>query len=196
MKLTIRSMQATDVPFAASCTAAEGWDSETVTEFETHVAYKPSGGLIAEIDREPVGICVATAYQSAGFIGELIVTPDWRGRGIGQRLLERAIDFLRTYNAHSIYLDGVPAAVPLYEKVGFRKVCPSLRFSGVLLAGDSTRARRMEAADLPVVLALDKAAFRADRNYFLKRRLDCYPELAFCSGKQAAANRLSVWPAW
>lgn len=178
MQMTIRSMQAADVPFAASCTTAEGWDSETATEFKTHVAFRPAGGLIAEIDQEPVGICVATAYESAGFIGELIVTPRWRGRGIGRRLLEQAIEFLHKHSVGSIYLDGVPAAVPLYEKLGFRKVCPSLRFSGVLPAGDSTGARLMKAADLPGVLALDKTAFRADRNYFLKHRLDNYPDLA------------------
>ena len=130
--IIIRSMQPADLDFAAACTAAEGWSSEIRREFEGFFAHDPQGCLIAEAGDEPIGIGVATSYGATGFVGELIVLPGWRGRGVGHRLLDHAVGYLRARGAHSIYLDGVQAAVSLYQRAGFRKVCRSLRFIGTL----------------------------------------------------------------
>jgi hypothetical protein len=69
--LIIRRMQATDLAFAAQCTANEGWASETLASFEGFYQHDPEGCLLAERGGHPVGICIATAYGHAGFVGEL-----------------------------------------------------------------------------------------------------------------------------
>src|SRR5512136_2214277 len=130
--MNVRQMLLSDLDFAASCTAAEGWRSETRPVFEGYLTYDPAGCLVAEMSGERVGICVATGYGPCGFIGELIVSQEWRGRGIGRQLLESAVENLRSRGAASIFLDGVPAAVPLYERAGFRRVCRSMRLTGTL----------------------------------------------------------------
>jgi ribosomal protein S18 acetylase RimI-like enzyme len=124
-------------------------------------------------------MCAAFAYRAFGFAGELIVKPEWRGHGYGRRLLEHALDHLRAAGIRQVFLDGVPAAVPLYERMGFRRVCRSLRFAGYLLATPCPRSRAMGLADLPAVADMDRTAFGANRRYFLKRRLALYPELCF-----------------
>jgi predicted N-acetyltransferase YhbS len=189
---------ASDLDFAASCTAAEGWHTQTRAEFEGFYAHDPQGCLIAEQDDTPVGICIGTLYGGPpsggyGYVGELIVVPEARGQGIGRRLLDTAIEYLRRQGAQGIYLDAVRAAVPLYERAGFRKLCPSLRFSGTIegrahtdghpmrahrVRAHRVRARKMCAADLDAICALDREAFGADRSFFLQRRRRCFPTLA------------------
>ncbi|MBN2206461.1 MAG: GNAT family N-acetyltransferase, partial [Candidatus Aminicenantes bacterium] len=95
MSLTIRSLRESDLDFAAESTALEGWTSETREAFAAARDYDPSGCFVAELDGRPAGIIVAVAYRRSGFIGELVVRREARGRGIGPRLFERALLFLR-----------------------------------------------------------------------------------------------------
>ncbi len=166
-----------DLDFAASCTAAEGWVSETRLEFEGFFAHDPGGCLVAEDQGRRVGIGVATGYGEFGFIGELIVLKEMRGCGIGRMLLDGCVDYLRRRGARSILLDGVVRAVPLYERAGFRKVCRSLRFSGTVVGKPCASVRPMRAEDMQAVAQLDRQAFGADRSFFLARRLSLYPGL-------------------
>lgn len=177
--MNIRPMLASDLDFAAECTAREGWASETRQEFEGFLAYAPGGCFVAEVDGRRAGICVATPYEGFGFVGELIVVEAARGRGIGRRLLEHALDYLWTCGARTVFLDGVPAAVSLYERVGFRRVCRSLRFYGRLQGKSHPWVRTMRAEDLDAVAALDEEAFGAHRRFFLERRVALYPELCW-----------------
>jgi ribosomal protein S18 acetylase RimI-like enzyme len=176
-RITVRAMQATDLDFAAQCTAAEGWASETPAEFEGFWRYDPGGCLIAEAGGVPIGITMAIRYGAAGFIGEVIVSADSRGRGVGRRLVDHAVGYLHGCGARSVYLDGVVKAVSLYERAGFRKVCLSKRFYGPLEGRSSPDVRAMRAADMDTVAATDRRAFGADRRFFLERRLALYPDL-------------------
>ena len=177
--MIIRPMEPADLDFAASCTAAEGWATETRVELEGLFAHDPRGCLLAEVEGRRAGICVATGYDAFAFVGELIVAKELRGRGVGRALLEHAIAYLEGRGLRSVCLDGVPAAVPLYERLGFRRVCRSLRFSGRVRGGLRPQVRRLRAEDLPAVQALDRQAFGADRAFFLRRRLEVYPELGW-----------------
>lgn len=174
----VRHLQESDLTFAAQCTANEGWTTEIRTEFEGFLAHDPNGCFVAEAGGQRFGICVATSYGKAGFIGELIVAQEWRRRGIGHHLVERAIRYLHGRGVQRVFLDGVPLAVPLYERLGFRKIARSLRFVGTLTGSAHRDVRPMNAEDLPAVQKLDYEAFGADRGFFLQRRLSLYPELS------------------
>jgi ribosomal protein S18 acetylase RimI-like enzyme len=175
--MNIRPMIASDLGFAATLTADEGWLSETKEDFEGFHLYDPNGCLVAEENGERVGMCVATAYGASGFLGELIVRKDRRGRGIGTRLMQHALAYLSQRGIRSIYLDGVESAISLYERLGFRKVCRSLRFSGKVRGAHYSGVRAMTPADLAVVAEMDRGAFGADRSFFLQRRLSLHPHL-------------------
>ncbi len=181
----IRPMRSDELTFASECTALEGWAGETLAAFEGFLSNDPEGCLIAEEAGAPVGICVATSYGKNGFVGELVVRREGRGRGVGPRLFESAVNYLKARGAGNIYLDGVAKAAPFYELSGFRTVCGSLRFAGrpeeLAQAGGpgSGSVRPMRAEDFPPVLELDREAFGADRSFFLARRLKSHPEFAW-----------------
>ncbi len=168
-----------DLEFAASLTKTEGWHSETLLELQAYFEYDPQGCFIYEKDSRPIGMCIATAYQQSGFIGELIVVKEFRGQGIGRALMLPAIQFLQNKQIQTIFLDGVQKAVPLYEELGFVLICRSLRFFGQIPAEESPDVRPMNTDDLQEVIHLDKQTFGDDRGFFLRKRWQNYPDLAF-----------------
>lgn len=153
--------------------------SENWSALEGFYLHDPKGCLIAEDNGQPVGICIATLYGKSGFIGELIVRPQARGKGVGARLLNQGVQGLRERGVETVYLDGVVRAVRLYERNGFRKVCRSWRFSGKLPGSQNPHVRAMTASDLEQVNKLDRMSFGEDRSFFLQRRLEIFPELSY-----------------
>jgi len=176
--MRIRRMEETDLDFAVLSAAREGWTSEGREEFEAFLLHEPEGCFIAEDQTAPVGISVATSYDTDGFFGELIVAPEARGKGIGRRLLDHAVTYLRDRGTAHIYLDGVIKAVPMYERAGFRAVCPSYRMCGIAEGRDTEGVRTMRPGDLDDVCRLDRDAFGADRRFFLNWILARCPD--FC----------------
>lgn len=175
--MKIRSMHGSDLDFAARCTAAEGWAGETREVFEGFLSYDPRGCFIAEEKNKRIGLCIATSYGESGFIGELIVIQEERGRGVGSRLLNHSIRYLRRRGAKNIFLDGDLAAVPLYEKNGFRKICRSLRFKGKIQGREHQGLRPISNYDLDAICSIDRKAFGADRRFFIERQVLLYPTL-------------------
>jgi ribosomal protein S18 acetylase RimI-like enzyme len=189
-EITIRGMRKNDLAFAAQCTSAEGWVSENLATLKGFFLYQPGGCLIAEKNKQPIGMCIATGYGVDGFIGELIVHKDARGEGVGATLLRHAIQILQDQGVGTVYLDGVVKAVQLYERTGFKKICRSWRFSGKLAGRKYPSVRRMTMHDLDQVYELDRRSFGADRSFFLKRRLQLFPELSYVRENQ---GRISAY---
>lgn len=84
--------------------------------------------LLAFVDGEPAG-CIS--LRQSGPISELKrmwVENPARNRGVGQALVEEAIDYARCDGAVAIHLDTeperMPAAAQLYRRLGFRSIPP------------------------------------------------------------------------
>lgn len=175
--MIIRTMGEEDLSFVVACTTREGWLGETIDVFRAFLRYDPSGCLIAEENDRRIGMCIAVSYGSYGFLGELIVVEECRGRGVGRRVLERSINYLQDRGCRGIYLDGDAPAVPLYERIGFRHVCKSLRFLGRIRGRRHDHVEPMSRTDMDAVCSMDRAAFGADRRFFLEYRLEHFPRL-------------------
>ncbi|PKO15385.1 MAG: hypothetical protein CVU39_10750 [Chloroflexi bacterium HGW-Chloroflexi-10] len=180
LKSTIRTFQSqADVMAAATLTNQEHWRSETPLELAAYYVYDPDGCFIAEVDGILAGICIATVYQHTGFIGELIVQPQYRKHQLGTRLMQTAIEYLNNEGISCIFLDGVLKAVPLYERLGFLPLCRSLRLFGQVSAREFTHITPIQTIDLPQIFDMDLQFFGSDRSFFLERRLRHYPELCW-----------------
>lgn len=192
--LHVREMSAGDLDFAADLTAAEHWLSETRLTFETFLAHDPHGCLVAELNHERIGVCVATAYRRHGFLGELIILPAYRNRGYGETLLRHAMDYLTSRECVSMWLDGDLPAVPLYERLGFRTTCRSLRFLGRVEPRPCGDVVAMTPADLDDLCALDLEAFGDDRTFFLRAKLERFPE--YCRALRRDGHLTGYVMAW
>jgi predicted N-acetyltransferase YhbS len=175
--LNLRQMVPSDLGFAARCANDVGWASTTEEQFAASLAYDPEGCFVAAEKGARIGMCIATKYGESGFVGNLIVAEEMRGRGVGRQLLDRAIDYLHGCGTRNILLDSVPAAVSLYERAGFSHVCPSLRFSGPVRGQVTPQVRQIQVTDLEAVRELDREAFGADRWFFLEDSWSLNPRL-------------------
>jgi ribosomal protein S18 acetylase RimI-like enzyme len=88
--------------------------------------------LIAEVQAEVVGYVYAAVqgydYMSlrgpAGVLHDLVVFPEYRGRGIGGLLVNAALAYLKARGAPRVVLstaDGNQAAQRLFARIGFRR---------------------------------------------------------------------------
>ncbi len=177
--MIIRQMTIEDADFAFECTSNEGWQSATKDNFIGLMEYDADGCFIGEHGGKRIGLCVATRYRENGFVGDLIVIEEERGKGFGTQLLKHAIKYLQNNDIKNIYLDGDLDAVPIYERYGFRKVCKSLRFIGRSDGEDSGYIRKAAQKDMEKVCKLDLKLFGDDRSFFLVRRQKLFPDYFF-----------------
>jgi len=182
--VTIREMKPEDIDFATGLTHAAGWASESLDAFAAFHAHDPHGCFIAEAGGEKAGVCVATRYARNGFIGELIVSRPMRLLALGQLLFQRALDYLLAGGTENIYLDGDLNAVSFYEKMGFRKVCRSLRFQGKVRGKKHAGVRHLQPEDLDRLCAQDGELFGDDRGFFLRRRAASFPRMCLVAERQ------------
>ena len=92
------------------------------TELETN---RLAQYLVARIDGRVVGYGGIWLMADEAHITTFAVDPDWRRRGIGERLLLALLDLAIARNAHEATLEVRLSNLParrLYEKYGFRPV--------------------------------------------------------------------------
>ena len=172
----LRAFEPGDVEFALAQKVREGW-AVNRQRFEVYPVHDPDGCFIAVDDGRPVGMVTTTWFGQSGWIGNLIVDPDCRGRGIGRALMEHGLDRLRSRGAATVRLEGDPPGIPLYRSLGFVDEFESRRLA---LAGPSARrtprepgVETMSDRHLDEVAALAAEIFGADRRRFLELVLAC-----------------------
>ena len=168
MDLVIRSLTAADIEFALTQTTREGWDT-TAELFQVCLAHDPTGCFVAELDRTPVGMITTTRYRHTAWVGNLIVLPDCRSRGVGRRLMSHALDYLERTGVRTVRLEADPPGVPLYRSLGFEDEFESIRFKGEPVASSvSDAVEQLSPSDLPLIAAFDGAHFGDDRSRLLR----------------------------
>ena len=144
--------------------------------------FEPEGCFIAEVDAQPVGHVFSISYGSLGWIGLLIVEPEYRRRGIGKLLTVRAKDYLLSQGVQTIKLEGVAEIADLYRQIGFVDEYDSLRLKRTterLPPNGGKRVRSITKEDLLELAAFDAKYFGADRTRVLGQLYEASPQLCF-----------------
>jgi GNAT superfamily N-acetyltransferase len=125
---------------------------------EVHGIRAPDGGLAG---------CVSLARYGSGLaaVGMMLVAERFERQGLGGRLMEHV---LGAAGDATVFLYATPFGRPLYERLGFRAVGAATTCIGPFTGAASGGTRRATEADLDAILALDAAAFGADRAALLR----------------------------
>ena len=178
----IRVMTRGDIDLVMRLQEMVGWGN-TRADAERSLYYEPSGCFVASIDGVDVGMVNSFLYGEVGFIGNLIVLPETRGKGVGAALMSAAIERLTRDGAGTIHLDAVQKAIPLYERLGFKAEYWSLRYNGIATKAPHHSIEPMVKEDLEKVTTLDRRFFGLDRAQKLRRVQHDFPELCFKASK-------------
>ena len=105
--------------------------------------------FLASIDGKAVGTARIVAHRGGAKIGRMAVLKNYRGKGVGRKLLQRAIAKAKQLGARTIYLHAQVPVIGFYEKLGFRSVGPVFDEAGIphrkMVLGNST-ARNAKSA--------------------------------------------------
>jgi ribosomal protein S18 acetylase RimI-like enzyme len=181
VKTRIRPFTRDDFGFAVSRTRREAWDN-TAETFQLCLDHDPRGCFVAEVDGEAAGMITSTRYAHSAWLGNLIVLPEWRRRGIGERLMTHAIDALAAGadGVRTFRLEGDPMGIALYRRLGFVAEFVTPRFKkSPPHASRPVEADPLTAADLGAVQEFDRPRFGDDRGKLLELMMKIAPA-AFC----------------
>jgi ribosomal protein S18 acetylase RimI-like enzyme len=180
---SIRRLVEKDIEFAYQMVIAEGWN-DGKNDVKRMFNYEPNGSFIAEAKGSPVGHVFTVNYGRLGWIGWLIVKPEYRRKGVGTLLMKRAVDYLLRCRVETIKLEAVPEISDLYRKLGFVDEFDSMRFRGICrkkLPRKGICTSLMKRDEVSEIARFDSDYFGADRRKVLNSIYQENPKLCFVS---------------
>ncbi|HKZ93989.1 MAG TPA: GNAT family N-acetyltransferase [Candidatus Bathyarchaeia archaeon] len=169
-EIRIRKMAPNDFAFAIKLTDTMNWDL-TRKDFEFMMNLEPRGCCVALDETRRVGLITTMHFGRVGWIGNVIVTPSNRSKGVGALLVKHAIDYLVGESATTIGLYAYVDTVQFYEKLGFKANSNFIRLVGQGFKMDQYTERivRMAERDLEDVARFDERCMGWNREPLLKR---------------------------
>ena len=176
--MNLRVMTQADIPAGMRLKDIAGWN-QTPADWERFLSASPQGCFVMEADKHVVGTAATIAYEGRfAWIGMVLVDPEFRGRGIGTRLLEKTIEHLDASGIPGMKLDATPQGKPIYQKLGFVSEYEIERWMLKRPGGQKNAPSTTPLPALDDVLALDREVFGADRSGLLRSVAADAPEFA------------------
>lgn len=162
---------------AVTLSEAERWPHRPA---DWQLIHDLSEGRAAEEDGQLVGTAFCTPYgEDVACLNMIIVGAPMRGRGLGRRLMD---EIMALAGPRSMRLVATQSGLPLYRKMGFREVGRIVQQQGIAKGIHAPVGVDMAGPeDFGSVLALDRAAFGADREALI-RKLGEIAEIAVLRG--------------
>ncbi|MBB5576096.1 GNAT family N-acetyltransferase [Rhizobium paranaense] len=172
--IDLRPLDHSHLQSALALSRQAGWPHRLE---EWQMLLELSRGLVAIENDKVVATIFVTPYgDDVATINMVIVDESMRGRGIGRRIMQAALEIVGDRECRLI---ATADGLPLYESLGFEKTGTIVQHQGPLRAciAPST-VDWATAADLDQIVALDRIAFGVDR--------DALIEALFQAGRLAA----------
>ena len=182
MDVDIRPLTTDQLDGALALSTLMGWN-QRLEDWRRLIELAPSGSFVARDHDRVVGTAIGIDYVHCGWIAMMLVAPEYRGRGLGRRLLEAAMAGLPP--ELPIRLDATPLGRPLYERHDFVLETPLTRHVRPAAApAPATVADvvRLQPVDLDEVKRIDRAIFGGVRSRLLERIHSAGPEYAWRAG--------------
>jgi ribosomal protein S18 acetylase RimI-like enzyme len=128
--MTVEPFRTEDVADFLALAAAENWVAEE-WEFVFLLERFPEGCFCVR-DDSGAGIAFVTSlpHGQSGWIGNLIVAAELRGKGVGEALFRKAREALHAAGVRTVWLTASSSGRSLYEKHGFTSIDSVYRWSG------------------------------------------------------------------
>ena len=164
----IRRLAFDDLDEALTLSTTAGWNQE-LDDWRMLLRLAPTGAFAFVCEARVVGTAIGIDYGGFGWIAMMLVDPAYRGRGVGRRLLEAAMDAVPSNIP--IRLDATPLGRRLYQRYGFEEEAMLSRYvddgskrGSWPEAFDASReVQPLTASDLEIVIERDTETFGGTR---------------------------------
>lgn len=184
----VRPLEPGDIPYAVGLAQSEGW---AFTSEDFHRLLPLGGGQVVLLDGAPAGFLTSTVYGQVAWVGNVIVEPSHRNRGVGTALVEATLEHLQDHGVETVRLYAVRRARSLYARAGFVEEgeATSLHGRGVDANPLGEGVEPFTVEELDEVAPWDAERFGASRRDLLHALLTDHPGASFLLRGDAGALR-------
>jgi predicted N-acetyltransferase YhbS len=194
-----RDAFATSTEFPQSSAPPTASEQAAAVARRAHLlSHDPVGSFVAESENGVVGFAQSHRREGTFVLAMLAVSPKFQEAGIGQRLLDAALDYATGCRAAYIFSSSDPRAIHRYVRAGFA-MHPAVQVSGRKTGGDIAyeRIRVSEGAsgDVAYVESIDRALRGSGRSIDVSYWLESGSTLLLHEGEGYAvlsSNRLTA----
>lgn len=166
----VKKMSAEDIAFAVRITDTVNWNF-TEKDFEFMLSLEPEGCFVLMHNSEKVGITTTVRFGKVGWVGNVIVSQNYRRRGAGTTLVKHAVNYLKLNGAETVGLYSYKETVDFYGKLGFK--CDSeftvLSGNAFSLLADETNMKKAKREEMQKIIDFDNFYFGASREKLLEK---------------------------
>jgi predicted GNAT family acetyltransferase len=124
-------------------------------------------------DGKAVAFVTSLQHEKSGWIGNLIVSEEFRGKGIGEALFRKALESLNMAGVGTFWLTASKMGKSLYERYGFSSIDTIARWVG---SGHQRKQSCCQIGDIfntaPMVTIIDNHCWGDRREPLLSATLD------------------------
>jgi ribosomal protein S18 acetylase RimI-like enzyme len=142
----------------------EGWICD-LWEFLFLLKSFPEGCFVYREGNSTLGYITSVRYGKSGWIGNLLVEPQARSRGIGRRLMEQTVATLLKHGVETVWLTASEQGAGLYQRLGFKTIDTIFRWTG---KGTVARPVEPAAPDFESMRVVDQVGWGDRRDSLLE----------------------------
>jgi GNAT superfamily N-acetyltransferase len=164
----VKNMSLEDLEFAVCITDTMGWNL-VEEDFKFMMYLEPNGCFVLLSNSEKIGVATTISFGNIGWIGNVIVSEDYRGRGAGSFLVKHCVKYLTSKNVETVGLYAYIDKISFYKRLGFEYNTEFIflkgkGFSSPLKAG----LKEATKEDIQEVIDYDHSCFGALRRKLLE----------------------------
>ncbi len=167
---SVRQMREEDIEFAVQITDTMNWNL-TEQDFKFMMSLEPEGCFVLSHDSSEIGIATTISFGKVGWIGNVIVDKNHRGKGAGTTLVKHAMGYLKNRGVENIGLYSYKENVEFYIRLGFKRETEFTVLKGKSFSSQfqEKRVKATEKSELHKVIAFDTFHFGASRIKLLEK---------------------------
>ena len=169
--LAVDRLGRADLDAAHGLSDAVGWTTRR-SDWRRMIELDAVDAFAGRLDGRLAATATLVRYGTrVGWIGMMLVHPEYRRRGYGARMLRACLDAAADAGVATVGLDANADGEPLYDANGFVPVADVTRWRGAV-AGPDRPDRITPVADPAPFAALDRRASGVDRRFLLSSLLE------------------------
>ncbi len=139
-----------------------------LAEFLKEDYYYP---FVMEKDNKIIGTGNVFLKEKTGWLANIIVDENYRGKGLGLKMTRFLVDFLTEKGCETQLLIATELGEPVYKKLGFKSISVYQRYDSVVeySYSSSDSVRKLKSSDLTDIYELDMYANGENRRHLIDK---------------------------